>query len=353
MEIRGQPQVKAQKPYFMTPFTRIALLSLTVATLRPMTSGAETNEFIDSGQSTTTELTPMVEQPVSYPFFSSNRWEHWHGIWSSNITDSADFIDRFFGNPSTLARSNETFIKLRFGMQFREEQNDKTIAKISIRLQLPHTTKKLKLVYEDIVDSDDLGGTQSIIEDTGENKSDTALRYTLKKKNRLRVDADVGARSGSPIQIFLRLRARRTYDVSENWSLRLTERVTWFSEDGWVSKTEMQWDRKLAQAWLLRFTSELEWREERDGVRPAQQISLFKTFSKRRVVRLDVGGSWPEYPNIVERIYYTSITHRRLIHSDWLFLEIKPGVEFPEIDDYESRFYFKIQFEMLFGRTQP
>ncbi len=353
MEIQGQLQAKVHGRHFVSLFTRVAAVSLGLASLLSVAFGAETNEMTGTGEQTTNQPTAMVQQPFTGSFFSSNRWEHWHGIWSSNITDSAEFIDRFFGNPGKIVGNNETFVKLRLGMQFREEQSDKTIAKVSIRLQLPHTTKKLKLVYEDIVDSDDLSGTQSIIEDTGESKSDTALRYTLKKKNRLRVDADVGARSGSPVQIFLRLRSRRTFDVTENWTFRLSERVTWFSEDGWVAKTDMQWDRKLAQAWLLRFTSELEWREDRDGVRPAQQISLFKTFSKRRVVRLDVGGSWPEYPNIVERIYYTSLTHRRLIHSDWLFLEIKPGVEFPEIDDYESRFYFKIQFEMLVGRTQP
>lgn len=351
MVIQGQPQVKAHNRFFITLFTRVAVVSMVLAALFPQSSRAETNETAGAEHPATIQLTPVVDQPLDDSIFSSNRWEQWHGIWSSNVTDSAEYIDRFFGAPGMTRESNDTYIKLRLGMQFREEQSDKYITRVSIRIQLPNTTRKLKLVFEDIVDSNDPSGTQSIINDTGSNRSDASLRYTLKKKNRLRVDADIGARGGSPIQGFLRLRARRTYDVSDNWGLRMTERLTWFTDDGWVSKTEMQWDRKFTPAWLLRFNSELEWREDRDGVRPAQQISLFRFLSLRRVLRLDVGGSWPEYPNIVERIYYVSLTHRRLIHSDWLFLEIKPGVEFPEIDDYDSRFYFKFQFEMIIGKN--
>jgi len=352
MVIQGQPQSMAHARYFITFFPRIAAMVVILALQFPIASSAETNEMIMAIQTTTNQPSRITEPPASDSFFSSNRWERWHGIWSSNITDSAEYLDRFFGTPGIIPENNDTYIKLKLGIQFREEQNDKTITRVSIRLRLPHTSNKLRLVFEDIVDSEDPSGTQPIINDTGSNTSDASLRYIIKKKKRLRMDADVGARSGSPVQLFVRLRARRTYEVSDNWELRLTERVTWFTDDGWVSKTEMQWDRKLAQDWLLRFNSELEWREDRDGVRPAQQISLFKTFSRRRALRFDVGGSWPEYPNIVERIYYTSVTHRRLIHSDWLFLEIKPGVEFPEIDDYDSRFYFKFQFEMIIGRVR-
>lgn len=285
-------------------------------------------------------------------FSRSNRWARWHSRWSSNVVDTAEFIDRFYGEERILDESNDTQIKLSGGIQFREEDAPKFIHRINLRLQLPKTSKKLKLVFEDIVepDSEDRDQFEAVgIINTDPN---AGISYALREKRRIRIDADVGARFSSPWQLYARLRGSRLIPISEDWDGRLTQKITWFTDDGWVSLSEMQFNKKMGWDWLLRFNSEMEWREDRDGVRPAQQVSVFKTFSRRRSVRFDIGGSWPEYPHVVDRRYYASFTHRRLVHSNWLFFEIKPGVEFPEEDDYDERFYLKLQFDLLLGNMK-
>lgn len=295
-------------------------------------------------------FTPWCTNNPAY-LSRSNRWARWHSKWSSNVVDIAEYIDRFYGEERLDDESNDTRIKLSGGIQFREEDSPKYIHRINLRLQLPYTSDRLKLVFEDIVDPDAEDRDQ--FDAVGLNNTDpnAALRYSLREKKKARIDADLGARFSSPWQLYVRLRGTRLYEIAPKWDARLTQKVTWFTDDGWVSLSEVQFNKKMGWDWLLRFNSELEWRQDRDGVRPAQQVSVFKTFSRRRSLRLDVGGSWPEYPNVVDRRYYVSLTHRRLVHSNWLYFEIKPGVEFPEEDDYDERFYLKFQFDLILGKV--
>jgi hypothetical protein len=154
---------------------------------------------------------------------------------------------------------------------------------------------------------------------------------------------------GGENQLFIRGRISPTVEFNRKLNLRLSNRLTWFTSDGWVNESEMQWNRRMGWDLLFRSTTGLEWREDRDGVRPSQSFSLFKTFSQRRVLRFTVGGSWPEVPDPVERRYFTQLSFRRLLHSDWLFIETTPGLEWQEENDYATRMTFVVLLEAVFG----
>lgn len=341
MAYEGQPRVRIH-------FLLAAFLASTWLT----TATADTNGVIPAEWSHTETSLATDDLAMDVLPMGTNRWDRWHSRWSSNVVGAADYIDRFFGDQRLDEEGNDTRIKLSLGVRFQEEEQPDFITRANLRLRLPRTSEKVQLVFEDLVESDDPAGANDVLQDISDSGPEAALRYNLKRKRRVRLDADLGARLGSESQLYLRLRGTRTFELSPKWNLRLTEKLTWFTEDGWVSLSEIQWNKRMGWDWLLRINSELEWRQDRAGVRPAQQISVFKTFSRRRAVRLDVGGSWPEYPNIVERIYYVAFTHRRLLHSNWLYFEVKPGVEFPETDDYDSRFYLKVQLDIIFGNVK-
>ncbi|HMO04077.1 MAG TPA: hypothetical protein PKC67_01365 [Kiritimatiellia bacterium] len=344
--------------YFMTVAGQwcVAVLLVTasgwVSTALPdeVTNNPVPVVLTNSNGTTPPAYTPWCTNNPAYHSYS-NRLERWHDKWSSNVVGVAEYIDRFYGDNRLDDESNDTRIRLSGGILFREEGTPKYIHRINLRLQLPYTSRRLKLVFEDIVDPDE--DQRSLFTAAGVNNTDAnaALRYSIREKSKVRIDADVGARFSSPWQLYTRLRGTRRYDLTTKWDARLTQKITWFTDDGWVSLSEIQFNKKMGWDWLLRFNSELEWRQDRDGVRPAQQVSVFKTFSRRRSLRMDVGGSWPEYPNVDDRRYYVSLTHRRLVHSNWLFFEVKPGVEFPEEDDYDERFYLKFQFDLILGKV--
>lgn len=295
---------------------------------------------------------------ISY-ISSSNRWDQWHKRWSSNVVGVAAYVDRFFGDRSSDEVDTKTQLKLKVGVQFKEATKPDFIHKASLKLSLPSLNERLQLVVEDIFDPDEpLDEIERDVLSTDSSDTDAALRYNLWDELDIKLDADLGVRFGSPSQAYLRLRASRDFEITRKLELRLIQSVRWFTSDGFVSETEMQWNKRMGWDWLFRSSSELEWREDRPGVRPTQIFSLFKTFSRHRGIRMDVGATWPESPKPVDRLYYTTVSFRKRIHSDWLYMELKPGVQFFEPLDYDPQYTFAIQFEVIMGsfalwREQP
>lgn len=283
---------------------------------------------------------------------SSNHWEQVHNKWSSAVINSAERIDRFFSDERLDDEGNDTRIKLSIGLSLKEKEDPEVLRRINIRLSLPRVSKRVQLVLSDLAESEDPSSATEALRDIADSRPDAAVRYNISERKRFKVDADAGVRFGSTVQILGRLRGSRQYVLSDKLQLRWINTFTWYSSDGLVGKTETQFNRQLADDWLFRSSSEIEWREDRSGIRPSQRLSLFKTYSNRRALRLDAGGTWPEVPDPEDIRYYSSVTFRRLIHSKWLFMEITPGVEFNEEHNYETQYFIKVLFDVIIGKVQ-
>ena len=127
--------------------------------------------------------------------------------------------------------------------------------------------------------------------------------------------------------------------------------AAWFTDDGLVATSQMRWTRHLGDSWLLRAGSRLTWEENRDGVIPAQSFTLFKELTERRAYSVSLSGSWPEAPHAHEAEYTLEFTYRQLIHSHWLFLEVTPGLEFPQASDYDVTPRIEVKFEVVFDES--
>lgn len=54
-------------------------------------------------------------------------------------------------------------------------------------------------------------------------------------------------------------------------------------------------------------------------------------------------------PGVSEASYSAQLTYRQRIYKRWLFLEIEPGVEFPQVTDYEANPSSMSKLVILFG----
>ncbi len=282
----------------------------------------------------------------------SNQWNKWHATLCSNVVQMATRMDNFFADDRLNEEGNDTRVNLSLGIRLKEGEDAKAINRLNVRLSLPNLSRRIQLVLEDMVESDDPNRPRGVLDDIANSRPDAAIRYTVKTRRKTRVSGDAGVRLGSSDQVFLRLRANRDFDVAENYQIRLTESVRWYSVDGWISSSQIQVNHWVGSAWLFRSATDLDWEEYAHGVTPSQTFSAFRTFSRRRALRLDIGGTWPESPNTREARYFTTITHRRLVHSNWLFMQVAPGVEFPEQHGYDPKFYVSIQFDMIIGNIK-
>ena len=277
-----------------------------------------------------------------------DQWEIWHKQTSDEIVDKVERVDRFFGDQRLDDDNRRTRLRLGTGLRWHENDGTSLLTDIKARLALPRLKNRFQVVIDDSFESDEPDRLQSISDAANDSEPDTSLRYVIKEDERRRLTSDAGVRFSSPSQLFGRLRGRIVVPYPA-WELRLTQTVAWFTDDGLTETSEMRWTRKVWDEWLFRSSSRLTWEENINGMRPAQTLSLFRELSKRRAYRLTVGGVWPEIPHTHEAVYSAGFTYRQLIHSRWLFLEVTPGMEYPQEHGYRFTPYINVQVEVVFG----
>lgn len=276
------------------------------------------------------------------------QWEIWHKQASTGIVDSVERMDNFFGDERLDDDNRRTRLRLGTGLRWHENDGASLLTDVKARLALPHLKHRFQLVIDDSFESEEAGSMQSLSDAASDSEPDTALRYIIKQNERRRLTSDAGVRFSSPSQLFGRLRGSVFVPYSA-WGMRLTQTVAWFTDDGFIETSEMRWSRPMGNDWLFQTSSRLTWEENINGVRPGQIFGLYKELTRRRAHRFTIAGVWPEMPHTHEGNYSAEFTYRQLIHSRWLFLEIEPGVEFPQEHDYELTPYISVQFEIVFG----
>lgn len=274
-------------------------------------------------------------------------WESWHDRMSTRIGTVVERMDRFFGDERLEDDNRGTRIKLGIGPRYHQEDGASTVTDINARFALPNLEERFHLIVDDSFEADESDNVSNLSEAAKDSEPDTALRYILRQTDHRRLNADVGVRFSSPSQLFGRLRGRYTAPWTL-WELRLTQTVYWFTEDGFVETSEMRWTRAMGPDWLLRFSTRLTWEETEDGVRPGQSVTVFKKLTQRRGYSFGVSGSWPETPHTREAVYRADFTYRQLLHSNWLFFEISPGVEFRQKHRYSTDPYIQFTVSIVF-----
>jgi hypothetical protein len=277
----------------------------------------------------------------------TNRLELWHDVLSSRLVARVERFDNFFGDARLEDDNRETRVKVGVGATASAEDGLSLETRVQTRLALPGVKERLHLVFDDLVerDGEDDAGVSAVARDS---RPDTALRWIVQQTRRMRVSADAGLRVGQPTQVLGRLRWRWIVPY-EQWELRLSDVVDWYSGEGFGQTSEMRWSRPFVRGWLFQSVSSLRWEEQADGVRPSQSLSFSRVSSPVLAQRLAVDGVWPGAPDCEDARYRGYYSCRKRIYSDWLFAEVRPGVSFAQEHEYRADPFLTVLFELVFG----
>ena len=282
------------------------------------------------------------------PVLLNDRVNDWHKLMSAAIADPFDRVDRFFGDESIADEGRRTRLRIGAGVRTDVVDGWRMVTDFSLRLVLPRIEERWQLFLDELAGEDEFDGLSDLTSPPVDTDPDIGLRYFLLRNLRTSISADAGYRFGSPNQAFGRLRGRARYPRGL-WSLDLTQTGTYFTKDGWRSQSDMSWTLPFASAYGVRSFSRLTWEEISSGYTPEQRFSLYRTLTYRRAWRVEGRGIWVEMPNPSEIVYTFEFVYRQLIHQNWLFMEIAPGVEYAESRDYDANPFAMIKFEILFN----
>lgn len=277
----------------------------------------------------------------------TNRLELWHDVLSSGLVARVERFDNFFGDARLEDDNRETRVKVGLGVTASAEDGLTRETKVQARLALPGLRERFHLVVDDLVERDGVDAAGASVGGQ-EARPNTALRWVVQQTHRLRVSADAGLRVGQPTQVIGRLRWRWIVPY-EQWELRLSDVVDWYSGEGFGQTSEMRWSRPFVRGWLFQSVSSLRWEEQSAGVMPSQSLSISRASSPALAQRLSVEGVWPGVPDVERARFRAYYSCRKRIFSDWLFVELRPGLTFAQEHNFRADPFLTVLFEAVLG----
>ena len=293
-------------------------------------------------------IEPVID--VQKPFFSF--LDEPHESISSGLKSFASSIDEFFADENVYYESSGSYLKLTADTIWSEGGDIGYRGDIKLKLRLPRTQEKIKLVFESDPEErdDDLAKTpEPTIQRAVEEKEFFAgIQGSFGKKEKWQFKPSLGIRLHSPPDLYTRFRFSRTADFG-SWLFRFNETIFWFDSIGWGEDTTFQFDFKILDDVLFRVTSFGRWTNQNEYFDLSQTFSFIHTLSQRRAISYDMGVYGNSDPTVHATNYLLGARYRQVIHSDYLFMELIPQIDYRQEHDFRAEYSFTLRLEMVFS----
>jgi len=275
--------------------------------------------------------------------------DEWQDKGSALVVSAARWIDSFFDDPRYVSEENRTRAKLKLTFGYSKYDDFEFSPGVDLRLNLPILENRMNL-FLTANDDDDFDVDSNPIADSENNKDDdltAGIKYFLAFGESYNVSTDVGI---STSYVYGGLRYRNLHPFFSNyWEGRFTNRLRYYSDNGWENKTSYDIERHLGDRYFVRNTFTGVLSEETEGF-PFSAVSRFyQIFSIERALLYDAGVYFETKPEFEVTDVQLKLRYRQRFYRDWLVLEVAPQLTFPSDYDHEMNPGLIVKFEADFG----
>lgn len=279
-----------------------------------------------------------------------------HGELSRNLLSTADWLDSFFGDRSSMFEDNSSYVRVFFDA-FQEDRAKLLLRPaVDLRLVLPQLEKKTYLVFsaEPTETPRDAGtpvipvGQRAVT--TEERNFTTAIEYFVRSVSRESFIIRTGAQIRNERPVFFATPRYRTLVPIQLWDFRFTQEATYWTDTGWQTDTRFDFERKLPHDLFFRTTIDGAWYANSDGYFPSLIFSLRQTFDASHALDYEWVNNYQTSPiyELTEAAFRLRYRHSFL--RQWLFFEVAPQIRFPQDMNFEGTPGILFRFEMFFGK---
>ncbi len=300
------------------------------------------------------EETPLEETPPEETLLDEYL-DDTHRIITSTFLTIPNGIDGFFGATRVEEESNASLMRLSLEPRLEKGNEWSFITRVRIKLVLPHTEKRLRLVLESSPEealqepAEGLAGESSPLDAVRSAEQTAAIQAILRETRRWHVNLSSGIKLHTPIDPFVRLRAWGALPL-EKWQIRLTQTVFWFDSIGLGETTRLDFERPLDVDTLFRASSQATWHRDDDTFHLGQELHLFYRHSRDRAIAYRLAAFGISEPTTHATDYYFDVRYRVRTWREWLFFEIGPQLHYPKADDFDLTPSLNFKLEAIFGK---
>jgi hypothetical protein len=297
------------------------------------------------------EASPDDASRLEEPWEFGKTVDTWHASISSRVESSARRIDAFFADDRFYADATKSYARLSVQSTWEDGEDTESEARIRARIDLPGTRQRLRLFVEG-GEPDEGEGTasDSITEALDDNDYNVGLEAQLRNTGHWDLRPGLGVKASNSPDPFVRMRAVR-YEHLDRWLMRFSAGVAEFVDDGTEVQTRVDFDRKINPNWLFRSTSRARYRDSKDRIDFLQQLTTFQKINSRLGLAYDIGMRADDDPDWEVENYFGQLRLRVRAYKKWLFVELKPQVEFREEDGYDPSYLFSLRMDAVFGEA--
>ncbi|WP_225314243.1 hypothetical protein [Marinobacter halotolerans] len=271
------------------------------------------------------------------------------------IQSLGEWADRALSGSQQALPNNESYLRIGFATESEYGDPAQFDPEARFRLDIPTVERKLRLVIES--ESDELipiAERRRIRQLTADERSETqatgAFRLLSNVGDAINLSNDVGVRLRIPADAFWRVTAGKQWQsASSPWSFAVKQRLYYFHQDGWGARSSFGAGRDLGKGWQGLSASEIEWLHTERKFEFSQVMGVYKRLNNRATINPRVGILGESQPGWRHTSVFADLTWRYRLHSDWLFAEIIPAVEFPREESFKDRGSLILRIELYFS----
>ena len=272
---------------------------------------------------------------------------------STQWTDLNYNTDMFFSNRGYRRSENKSMIMAYYAIYKKENFDPKYNFDLKIKVHLPSTTKRMKIVIEkerdEILESSSSTAVIAGDNEAAPTKSNyvAGLNYLLSTSPYYEMFLDFGMKILLPLDPFTKFRIQKNITTSFV-NISAAQKLILYRQDGFQEVTQLSFSRKFNQTFQTEQTNSLSWEDKTDTFILRNSLALYQNIADEKTMSYGIGANARLSPVLFYYSYVCAITYRQLIHSSWLYASLTVGADFPKEHDFDMEKFIMGRVEVFF-----
>jgi len=278
----------------------------------------------------------------------STRAERAHGLVEKKVNQTAQWFDSFFDDPNYLAEDASTRVRFRPEVFFQAKKDTKFRLKVAAKVNLPRLSKKASLV---IGGDDGTGDFDQSLDDTLDEPS-VGLQFFGNQSRLWNTSLTAGVKLNG-LALFAGPRVRYLQPLGDRSQFRFVQTFRWFTDNGWDSRTRLDFDHVFENGVFLRQTIDGRRRADRyeeEGFRTRVSTSVTKRLKHDLGLQYEWFTIFLTEPDSHVSSTTLSMRFRKRTKREWLFFEVVPQIAFEDEFDWDINPGIRFRIEIIFGK---
>lgn len=268
-------------------------------------------------------------------------------------------VDIFFTNQRSSAGENKSSILIYSSFYKKEGRKIEPEYDFKLRIDLPNTTKKLKIVIEKQQDeianalTDNSVSNNKTLSKGGkasknnDNNYSAGANFFLTKSKYFVSFLHLGIRLDMPLNPNLKLDLVKEIKLKK-YNINLSQKFIYYRQEGLQEISQLLINRKLNENFQISLINSLVWTEVTDDFILRNSLILSQKLGDETTLSYSLGSNTVFSPSFRNESYDTSISYRQLLYKDWLYGTLTSGIDFPRANGYKSENFVQVRFDLYF-----